>query len=170
MNATFGYKPLKAVMIWCIIPIMIFRILFIFFVVVPLVELYVLIEVGSDIGGFATIVLCVLTAVLGGLIIRVQGLHTLMQARQSMINMQQEQLAEHGVHGLMLVIAGILLFFPGFITDTLGFLLLIPGVRRMLMPKYLLAGARYHPTPSKAYHKRYPEVEIIDVEVIKKDE
>ncbi len=148
---------------------MLLRLLFILFVVVPLAELYVLIEVGSDIGGFATIALCLFTAALGGLIIRIQGLQTLMQARQSMANMQQEKLAEHSAHGLMLVIAGILLFFPGLITDTLGFLLLIPGVRRLLMPKYLLAGSSYEDAPSSTQHKRYPEVEIIDVEVIKKD-
>ena len=148
---------------------MLLRILFILFVVVPLTELYVLIEVGSDIGGFATIALCLFTAALGGLIIRIQGLQTLMQARQSMANMQQEKLAEHSAHGLMLVIAGILLFFPGLITDTLGFLLLIPSVRRLLMPKYLLAGASYDDASSSTQHKRYPEVEIIDVEVIKKD-
>jgi UPF0716 protein FxsA len=148
------------------------RILFVSFVVVPLIELYVLIEVGSGIGGLATIALCLFTAALGGLIIRIQGVQTLMQARQSMANMQQEKLAEHSAHGLMLALAGILLFFPGFITDILGFLLLIPSLRRMLMPKRVLQGgasASQHETFESAHPERYAKVEIIDVEVIKKD-
>ncbi len=146
---------------------MLLRILFILFVIIPLIELYVLIEVGSGIGGFATIALCLFTAALGGLIIRIQGLQTLMQARQSMLSGQQQQLAEHSMHGLMLVIAGLLLFFPGLITDTLGFLLLIPQVRRLLMPKRLTMHTQN--TQANPQQQRYPEVEVIDVEVIKKD-
>jgi UPF0716 protein FxsA len=147
------------------------RVLFVLFVVVPLVELYVLIEVGSGIGGLATIALCLFTAALGGLIIRIQGVQTLMQARQSMANMQQEKLAEHSAHGAMLALAGLLLFFPGFITDILGFLLLIPSLRRMLMPKYILqGGATIEESPfHSSQPERYGKVEIIDVEVIKKD-
>jgi len=138
------------------------RILFFLFVLLPLFELYVLIEVGSGIGGLATIALCLLTAAVGGLIIRWQGLQTLLQARQSMETMQQHQLAEHGMHGVMLVIAGVMLFVPGFITDTLGFLLLIPAFRRFLMNRKSVAYANQQHSTS-----RYQEV--IDVEVIKKD-
>ncbi len=143
------------------------RILFILFVIVPLAELYVLIEVGSGIGGFATITLCLFTAALGGLIIRWQGLQTLVQARQSLLAGEQQQLAEQSLHGLMLVIAGILLFFPGLITDTWGFLLLIPFVRKLLMPKHMNVGG----SCAAAAHtpQRYEKVEVIDVEVIKKD-
>ena len=146
------------------------KILFILFVVVPLVELYVLIEVGSGIGGLTTIALCLFTAAMGGIIIRWQGLHTLIQARQSIISGQQQQLAAHSFHGLLLVIAGILLFFPGFITDAVGFLLLVPFVRNLLMPRYIeinseqvVSGSTQHINP------RYTKVEVIDVEVIKKD-
>jgi len=141
------------------------RILFIFFVLIPLLELYVLIEVGSGIGGLTTIALCLLTAAVGGMIIRVQGLQTLLQAKKSM---QQHELAEHGLHGVMLVIAGVFLFIPGFITDTLGFLLLVPAVRRWIVRK------TYKPFPrgadvSRHQHQRYPNVKVIDVEIIKKD-
>ena len=138
------------------------RILFFLFVVLPLLELFVLIEVGSGIGGVTTILLCLLTAAAGGLIIRWQGLQTLLHAKQSIATMQQHQLAEHGMHGLMLVIAGVLLFVPGFITDTLGFLLLVPFFRRYLMNRNLRA---YEHKPQS--NSRYQEV--IDVEVIHKD-
>ena len=140
------------------------RILFILFVLLPLLELYVLIEVGSGIGGLTTIALCLLTAATGGLIIRWQGLQTLLQARQSFATMQQHQLAEHGMHGVLLVIAGVLLFVPGFITDTLGFLLLVPAFRRFLMNRSSVAYAN----PPHSSSSRYREV--IDVEVIEKDE
>ncbi len=139
------------------------RIFFLVFVLLPLLELYVLIEVGRGIGGLTTIALCVLTAVVGGLLIRIQGIQTLLKARQSM---RQHELAEQGMHGVMLVIAGVLLFIPGFISDTLGFLLLMPAmrhvmIRRMYSPvrhgKAHAAGPNTHP--------RYPNVEVIDVEM-----
>jgi len=139
------------------------RILFFLFVLVPLAELYVLIEVGSGIGGLATIGLCLLTAAIGGLLIRIQGIQTLLKARQSI---RQHELAEQGLHGLMLVIAGLLLFTPGFITDTLGFVLLVPAVRKALI-RHVYAP---YVVRSTSAHHRYPHVDIIDVEVIKKDD
>lgn len=143
------------------------KILLFLFVFVPLVELYVLIEVGSGIGGLATIALCLFTAAAGGIIIRIQGLQTLMQARQNMQYMRQDKLAENSAHGLMLILAGVLLFFPGLITDMFGFLLLVPAIRRLIMPKHIRFQASTGAARSR--HHRYPEVEVIDVEVIKKD-
>ncbi|RMH61857.1 MAG: FxsA family protein [Zetaproteobacteria bacterium] len=104
---------------------------FFLFITLPLAELYVLIEVGRGIGGLPTIALCLLTAAIGGLLIRWQGLNTLIDARR---RMQYGELpAEHGLHGIMLAVSGLMLFTPGFITDTLGFLLLVPPVRRWLI-------------------------------------
>jgi len=138
------------------------RILFFLFVLVPLLELYVLIEVGSGIGGLATIAICLMTAAAGGFIIRWQGVQTLIDMRRSVQTAQQHQLAEHGIHGMLLVLAGVLLFVPGFITDTVGFLLLIPAFRRFMMQRKLIAYTNKNQRSS-----RYQEV--IDVEVIKKD-
>lgn len=155
------------------------RILFILFVLLPLLELYVLIEVGSGIGGLTTIVLCLLTAALGGLIIRVQGLQTLLQARQSMAQAQHHELAAHAMHGFLLVVAGVLLFIPGFISDTLGFLLLVPPLRSAIIVKQQsytpfrssaqspYSQAKRHANDGSSGGGRY--VEVIDVEVIKKD-
>ena len=147
------------------------RILFLFFVLLPLLELYVLIEVGSGIGGLTTIALCLLTAVIGGLLIRIQGIQTLLKARQSM---RQHELAEQGMHGVMLVIAGVMLFIPGFITDTLGFLLLVPAIRNHMIRR--MYRPSMHGDERVGGHsggtntqRRYPGVEVIDVEVIKKD-
>lgn len=130
------------------------RLLFLLFITVPLLELYVLIEVGSGIGGLSTILLCLLTAALGGLLIRLQGLSTLFDAQRRMA--MGEFPAEHGAHGLLLGLAGILLFTPGFITDSVGFLLLIPAIRRLIIRHYL--------PPTKPSHHG-----IIDVEIIPED-
>lgn len=111
------------------------RIFFLLFITVPLLELYVLIKVGSGIGGLATIGLCLLTAALGGLLIRLQGLSTMLDAQRRMA--RGELPAEHALHGLLLGLAGVLLFTPGFITDTIGFLLLVPLFRQWLIRRWL---------------------------------
>lgn len=111
------------------------RILFALFILVPLAELYVLIEVGKGIGGFSTIALCLLTAAIGGFLIRWQGMSTLIDAQKRMAH--GEIPAEHGFHGMMIALAGILLFTPGFITDTAGFLLLLPPLRQWLINRLL---------------------------------
>ncbi len=100
----------------------------------PLVELYVLIRVGAQIGAFSTILLCVLTAVIGGIIVRYQGLQLLWQARAQLAAGMPPMAAT--LHGAMLALAGVLLFVPGFVSDALGFLLLIPAVRRAIIARY----------------------------------
>lgn len=113
------------------------RILFILFILVPLAELYVLIDVGSEIGGLPTIALCLITAAIGGLLIRWQGMSTLIDAQKCMA--RGEIPADHGFHGVMIALAGILLFTPGFITDTAGFLLLLPPLRQWIIHRVLPA-------------------------------
>lgn len=104
-------------------------ILFLLFVGVPLIELYILIQVGQEVGALATIALCVLTAALGAGLIRLQGLQTLMRARQ---NIDQGMApAMEMLEGVALALAGGMLLTPGFATDVLGFCLLIPPLRRM---------------------------------------
>ncbi len=111
------------------------RIIFLLFITIPLLELWLLIEVGSGIGGLPTIALCLLTAALGGFLIRWQGMSTLLDAQKRMAH--GEIPAEHGFHGLMIAFSGILLFTPGFITDSAGFLLLFPPFRCLLINKFL---------------------------------
>ena len=117
-----------------------FKIFLLLFIAIPLAELYVLIEVGHDIGGIATIALCLLTAALGGWLIRIQGLSTLVDAQHRMA--RGELPAEHGLHGVMLAMAGLMLFLPGFITDTIGFLLLIPPLRSWIIRRYWPVGTQ----------------------------
>ena len=104
-------------------------ILFIF-VGVPLIELAVLIEIGSGIGALSTVALCLLTAGVGLSLIRMQGLKVVAELQQA--STTGDPIVEPMVHGFFLLIAGLCLFFPGFVTDALGALLLIPPVRLML--------------------------------------
>ena len=104
------------------------RLLFLAFLLVPLTEIYVLIQVGSVIGALSTVILVVFTAVLGAALIRAQGLATLARMRATMD--RGEVPAMELLEGACLLVAGALLLTPGFVTDTVGFALLIPGLRR----------------------------------------
>lgn len=108
------------------------------FIIVPLVELYVIIAVGEEIGAFWTIILVLLTAVIGVNLLRFQGMSTLTRAQH---NMAQGQIpAMEMMEGIALAVAGVLLITPGFITDSIGFLCLIPASRQAII-RYLMARA-----------------------------
>lgn len=142
------------------------RILFLLFITVPLLELWLLIKVGSGIGGLSTIALCLFTAALGGLLIRWQGMSTLLDAQKRM--MHGEAPVEHGVHGLMIALSGVLLFTPGFITDSIGFLLLFPPFRRLIISR-LLPVQQIDTPHHDGRHSGRRQPEVIDVEVITHD-
>lgn len=106
----------------------VFHYLLLLFFAVPLIEIYLLIKVGGVIGALPTVSLVVFTAVLGAWLVRWQGLTTLNRVRAMM--MRGEVPAIEAMEGVALLIAGALLLTPGFFTDTMGFLLLMPAVRR----------------------------------------
>lgn len=100
------------------------------FIGLPLLEIVVFIEVGGALGVWPTIAATVATALAGSLLLRTQGLATLMRARTQM---DQGQLpAREMFEGICLVFAGALLLVPGFVTDVLGLLLFIPPFRELL--------------------------------------
>lgn len=100
------------------------------FIIVPIVEMMILIEVGSLIGAFYTILLVLLTAMIGVSLLKKQGLSTLLRANEKM-STGQMPVSEIG-EGMMLAMAGALLLTPGFVTDTLGFIFLTPGLRQQI--------------------------------------
>lgn len=114
------------------------RFLFVFFIIVPLVEMSLLFAVSDQIGGLATLALVVLTAVIGVQILKQQGLATLSRANQRMA--AGELPAQEILEGMMLAGAGALLLTPGFITDTFGFCLLAGPIRRALARKLITLG------------------------------
>ena len=109
-------------------PTLIFLLLF---VGAPLVELYFLIQIGSVIGALPTILVSIFTAVLGGTLVRMQGMSVLLRVQE---NLAQEQVpALELMEGAVLMVSGLLLLLPGFITDAFGFLMLVPPVRKALI-------------------------------------
>ena len=100
------------------------------FILVPLIEIGVFIQVGGLIGLWPTLGLIVLTAVVGTALLRQQGLSTLRRARETMA--RHELPVNEVFDGVCLVAAGALLLTPGFITDALGTALLLPPFRALI--------------------------------------
>lgn len=105
------------------------------FIVLPVAEMAVLIKVGGIIGVLNTVGLILLTAIVGAWLLRQQGLATLLKANQRLNS--GELPAKEVAEGLILAVGGALLLTPGFITDTVGFLCLIPGIRHMIAAQVL---------------------------------
>ena len=101
--------------------------LFLAFLLVPLIEIALFIQIGGAIGLWPTLAIVILTAVLGTWLVRTQGLMAMGQLRSSFSELQDP--SEPLAHGAMILIAGALLLTPGFFTDAVGFLLLTPPVR-----------------------------------------
>ncbi len=97
---------------------------------IPLMEIWVFIEVGGRIGATSTIAIIVLTGVAGALLLRIQGLGVLLRARKTM-EQGLTPVAEV-LDGVCLMIAGLMLLTPGFVTDAIGALLFIPPARRLI--------------------------------------
>ncbi len=119
------------------------RILFLLFVIVPVLEMWLLITVGQHIGALATIGLVLLTAFIGISLLRHQGSMALLKARMKMDSGQLP--AREMADGLFFAIGGALLLTPGFVTDAIGFACLTPGIRTILIQffaKHLFRGAR----------------------------
>ncbi len=108
------------------------------FIVIPIVELYFIIKVGEYIGAFWTVILVLGTAVIGVNLLRYQGVSTLTRAQRSMS--RGEIPAMEMMEGMALAVGGAFLITPGFITDTLGFLCLVPYTRRAII-RYLMTHA-----------------------------
>lgn len=129
--------------------------LFLLFAILPIIEIAILINVGEQIGGWNTVFIVIITAFAGAHLVRQQGLSTLMQAQQKMQHgtMPGQEMAE----GLLLVIAGVLLVTPGFITDGFGFLLSLPMTRPVIARALLKTLTVRVVTQSQTseFHKQY---------------
>ena len=114
------------------------RFLLLLFVVIPIVEMWLLIKVGGLIGALPTIALVLLTAMVGLALLRQQGFNTLMRGRGKLAS--GEIPAVEMIEGLVLAVSGALLLTPGFFTDALGFTGLLPLSRRWLVNQLLARG------------------------------
>ncbi len=107
---------------------MFFR-LILLFALLPLIELYLLIKVGSVIGGLPTIGLVLFTGVLGAYLARLEGTRVFLRAQENM--KQGIPPAEEVIDALLIFIAGVVLLTPGIVTDCMGFAMLFPPTRRL---------------------------------------
>ncbi len=108
---------------------MFFR-LFLLFTIIPVIELTILIKIGTLIGTLNTVILVLFTAMAGAYLVRMEGLGVIYRFQQ---NMQEGRFpAEEILDGAMILVAGALLVTPGVATDIIGFLLVFPSSRRMI--------------------------------------
>ena len=103
---------------------------FLIFICLPAIEIYFMIKVGAEVGALNTIGLVFLTAIIGVYFAKLQGIQTL---KSGMINLYQNKIPIYEViSGASIALAALLLIVPGFFTDVIGFLLLIPFTRKIL--------------------------------------
>ena len=103
-------------------------------ILIPIIEIYLFIKIGSQIGALSTIFLIFLTAVVGVYYARYEGINTL---RSGMMRIVKNQIPAHElISGAAIAFAAVLLIIPGFATDLIGFLLIIPLTRKLLLGKF----------------------------------
>ena len=145
--------------------------LFFLFILIPLLEIWLFIILGSFIGVYPTLFVILLTAILGTFLVKTQGINVLKEI-QSKFN-ELKNPTEPIIHGAMILFAGALLLTPGFFTDTVGFLLLLPRVRKAaffwLRNKINLV--KYSPYERNSSHKnKYSDIEVTDYKEVEPEE
>lgn len=104
--------------------------LFLLFLIVPVIEIYLIIKVGSVIGGLATVVILLCISLLGAYLVRNQGVRIVMQIREELSRGRLP--AAQLLDGALVFIGSVLLMTPGFFTDFIGIFFLLPATRRMI--------------------------------------
>ena len=124
----------------------------------PILEIAVMIKIGKVVGILNTILLIFFTAIVGIYYARAEGLNTI---RSGMVNLYQNKLPLYEmISGASIAIAAMLLILPGFISDTIGFLLLFPLTRKLIISTWF----------KNKYKKKYKQdEEIIDAEIIEEE-
>jgi len=127
--------------------------LFIFIIGIPLIEIYLFIKIGSQIGAFNTVLLILTTAIAGVAYARYEGFNTLKSGMSQLI--KNEIPIYEIISGATLAFAAFLLIFPGFATDILGILLVIPITRKLILGIFI---------NKKKYEKKSEKKNYIDGE------
>ena len=136
---------------------------FLLFIGVPALEVFLMIKIGGKIGALNTVSLIFLTAIIGLYFAKLEGIKTM---RSGVMNLYQNKIPIYEIiSGASIAIAALLLIIPGFFTDTIGFLLLIPFTRKILISFFI---------KKKTTSNNQEDINILDGEVIedknKKDE
>ena len=131
---------------------------FVVFIALPALEIFLMIKIGAEIGALNTVAIIFLTAIIGIYYARLQGIQTL---RSGVTSLYQNKTPIYEIiSGASIAVAALLLIIPGFLTDTIGFLLLIPFSRNILFKIAF---------KNKKMDKKKEERKIIDGEIINKD-
>ena len=136
---------------------------FLLFIGVPALEVFLMIKIGGEIGALNTVSLIFLTAIIGLYFAKLEGIKTM---RSGVMNLYQNKIPIYEIiSGASIAIAALLLIIPGFFTDTIGFLLLIPFTRKILISFFI---------KKKTTSNNQEDINILDGEIIedknKKDE
>jgi UPF0716 protein FxsA len=138
--------------------------LFLAFLLVPIIEIALFIQVGGAIGLLPTLAIVVITAIFGTWLVRTQGRLALNQLRGSFERLSDP--TEPLAHGAMILFAGALLLTPGFFTDVVGFILLVPGARSRafsyLRNRMAVDAFRMGPNNSHGAPHRSAQDDVID--------
>ena len=131
---------------------------FLLFIGVPALEVFLMIKIGGEIGALNTVSLILLTAIVGIYFAKIEGIKTM---RSGVMNMYQNKIPIYEmISGASIAIAALLLIIPGFFTDTIGFLILIPFTRKALISIWL----------KKKYVKPNEDKnEIIEAEIVEEE-
>ena len=109
--------------------------LLLFLIAIPAIEIFLMIKIGQNIGALSTVGLIFLTAIIGIYYAKIEGLNTL---RSGVVNLYKNKIPIYEmISGASIAVAALLLIIPGFMTDTIGFLLLIPFSRKILIKIFL---------------------------------
>ena len=138
-----------------------FVVLFLLFVVAPLVELYVLVQAAQLIGLFPALAALVLRSFFGAWLVKREGLAVVRRLRDSLSN--GEMLTTSLVDGGLIVIAGALCIVPGFVSDSIGLLLLVPPIRAFVRNRLI---ARWSIPGGSRLSRRFQSSVVIDVEYL----
>ena len=125
-------------------------------ILVPIIEIYLFIKIGNQIGAFNTISLIFITAIIGVIYARYEGLNTIKSGFSQLI--KNELPAYEIISGAAIAFAALLLIIPGFATDLIGFLIIFPLTRKLFFGKFL---KNYKNT--KASDKPYIDGEFEDI-------
>ena len=132
---------------------------FLIFILLPALEIFFMIKIGSEIGALSTLALIFFTAIIGVFFARVQGIQTL---KCGLLNLYQNKIPIYElISGASIAFAAVLLIIPGFLTDLIGFILLIPFTRKLLI-KIIIKN-------KTATDKQKDEIDTIDGEIVKKE-
>ena len=131
-------------------------------ILVPIVEIYLFIKIGAKIGAFSTILLIFITAITGIIYARYEGLNTLRSAYSQMI--KQETPAYEIISGAAIAFAALLLIIPGFATDIIGFLIILPITRKLILGKVSTKIKKKEPDNNNFIDGEFEDIENNDDE------